>query len=213
MYRLDNKQKVAGATEEELYSALEVAWIPPELRENQGEIEAASEDKLPELVKQSSIRGDLHMHTLEQRTGAPPWRRWRRRLWRWVTITSPSPIIQKALAMANGLDERRAVALAKRVREINRNGLGIRVLSGLECDIMRDGSMDLADDALAELDLVIGSVQQFHEYGIRRNDRQASASAGMPYLNIMGHPTGRILLRPRSFFIRFRTRGRAAARG
>ena len=212
LHRLDNKQKVAGATEEELYDALELAWIPPELRENQGEIEAASEDKLPELVKQSSIRGDLHMHTLESDGRATLEEMAEAAMalgYDYIAITDHS----KALAMANGLDEHRVVALAKRIREINRNGLGIRVLSGIECDILRDGSMDLADDALAELDLVIGSVHSFMNLESAEMTDRLLRALECPHLNIIGHPTGRILLRREAFSFDFERVVGAAAKG
>ena len=160
--RLDNGVRVAGETEEEIYATLGLAWIPPELRENQGEIDAAAANNLPELVEVRHIRGDIHMHTtetdgratLEEMAAAA-----KGRGYEYIAITDHS----KALAMANGLDEARAVAFAQRVREINRNGLGIQVLSGIECDIRRDGATDLADHASAELDVVMGSVESHNQ--------------------------------------------------
>src|SRR5439155_23205010 len=122
-----------------------------------GEIERAAENRLPRLVEIEDIRGDLHMHTketdgratLEEMAEAA-----KARGYSYIAITDHS----KALAMANGLDEARAVAFARQVRELNQRDLGIRIFSGLECDILRDGTLDLAEDALAELDMVIGSV-------------------------------------------------------
>ena len=161
LFRIEGDEKVAGATEEEIYSQLGLDWIPPELRENQGEIECAAERRLPRLVEPSEIRGDLHMHTTETdgRASLEEMAAAAKELgYEYIAITDHS----KALAMANGLDEARAVAFARRVREINERGeLGIHVFSGIECDIRRDGSMDLAEDALAELDLVIGSVHSY----------------------------------------------------
>jgi len=156
LFRVEDDKRVAGETEAGVYEALGLPWIPPELRENTGEIEAALEGKLPELVELGDIKGDLHMHTvetdgratLEEMAAAA-----RERGYQYIAITDHS----KALAMANGLDEARTVAFAKHVRKIG-DKLGIHVFSGIECDILRDGSLDLADDALAELDLVIGSV-------------------------------------------------------
>ncbi|MEP7353786.1 MAG: PHP domain-containing protein, partial [Acidobacteriota bacterium] len=138
--KVDTKEIVAAETEEQIYAALGLAWIPPELRENQGEIEAAEQGTLPNLVNQSDIRGDLHMHTresdgratLEEMAEAA-----REMGYEYIAITDHS----KALAMANGLDEKRAVAFAAQVREMDQSGLGIRVFSGLECDILKDGSM------------------------------------------------------------------------
>ncbi|MDE3165947.1 MAG: PHP domain-containing protein, partial [Acidobacteriota bacterium] len=158
LFRAADNARVAGETEEGVYRALGLPWIPPELRENSGEIEAAEEGRLPELIELEHIRGDIHMHTtetdgrasLEEMAAAA-----RERGYQYVAITDHS----KALAMANGLDEKRVVEFARRVRERNRDGAsGIRIFSGLECDILKDGALDIAHDALAELDLVIGSV-------------------------------------------------------
>ncbi|MCW5982155.1 MAG: DNA polymerase/3'-5' exonuclease PolX [Bryobacteraceae bacterium] len=191
--RLEGGERVAGATEEEIYERLGLVWIPPELRENQGEIEAAAENRLPELVDERQIRGDVHMHTtetdgrasLEEMALAA-----KAKGYEYVAITDHS----KALAMANGLDEARTIAFAKRVRAINANGLGIRVFSGIECDIRRDGSMDLADEALAELDVVIGSVHGYMNLEASEMTDRLLRALECPYLHILGHPTGRILL-------------------
>ena len=186
LFRVDDDSKVAGATEAGVYEAIGLPWIPPELRENSGEIEAAEEGRLPELVELSHIRGDLHMHTtetdgrasLEEMAQAA-----RERGYEYIAITDHS----KALAMANGLDEQRAVAFAKQVREINRNGLGIRVFSGLECDILKDGAMDLAHDALAELDLVIGSVHSHMNMEAAEMTDRLLRALECPQLRILGH--------------------------
>jgi len=108
----------------------------------------------------------------------------------YIAITDHS----KALAMANGLDERRAVAFAQQVREINRRGLGIHVFSGIECDIRKDGSMDLAEDALAELDLVIGSVHSYMNMEAAEMTDRLLRALQCRCLRILGHPTGRLLL-------------------
>src|SRR5580698_4938852 len=158
--RIETKEPVASETEEEIYRALGLAWIPPELRENQGEIEAAEAGKLPKLVELGDIRGDLHMHTRES-DGRATLEEMAEAAhafgYEYVAITDHS----KALAMANGLDEKRAVEFAHRVREMDQSGFGLRVFSGVECDIRKDGSMDLDNDALGELDLVIGSVHSY----------------------------------------------------
>ena len=193
LYRVDGDSRVAGETEAGIYEALGLRWIPPELRENCGEIEAAEEDRLPGLVELKHIRGDLHMHTtetdgratLEEMAEAA-----RRHGYDYIAITDHS----KALAMANGLDEARAVAFARQVREINRHGLGIRIFSGLECDILRDGALDLANDALAELDLVIGSVHSHMNLEAAEMTGRLLRALECPHLRILGHPTGRILL-------------------
>jgi DNA polymerase (family X) len=193
LFRVADDVRVAGETEEGIYQALGLPWIPPELRENTGEIEAAEQGRLPELVELRHIRGDLHMHTtetdgratLEEMAEAA-----RERGYEYIAITDHS----KALSMTNGLDEKRVMELARRVREINRQNLGIRIFSGIECDILKDGVMDLADDALAELDLVIGSVHShMNQEPAEMTDRLLRALE-CPHLRIIGHPTGRILL-------------------
>jgi DNA polymerase (family X) len=213
LFRLDDNQRVAGQTEEEIYRQLGLEWIPPELRENCGEIEAAAEGRLPKLVELSDIRGDLHMHTrasdgratLEEMAEAA-----RRRGYEYIAITDHS----KALAMANGLDERRAVDFARQVRELNRNGLGIRILSGIECDILRDGVMDLSEDALAELDFVIGSVHSHLSLEPEEMTDRMLRALESPSIRVIGHPTGRRLLhRDPSAFDFDRVAVRAASRG
>src|SRR6202167_2199763 len=158
LFRAEDDTRVAGETEEEVYRALGLDWIPPELRENNGEIELAEAHALPKLVEQGDIHGDLHMHTTatDGRASLEEMAEAARALgYEYVAITDHS----KAIAMAFGLDEKRVVEFAQTVRKINESGnLGIRILSGLECDIMKEGEMDIAWDALAELDIVIGSV-------------------------------------------------------
>ncbi len=193
LFRVDDDTRIAGETEAGVYEALGMAWIPPELRENCGEIEAAEEGRLPELVELRHIRGDVHMHTtetdgratLEEMAEAA-----RARGYEYIAITDHS----KALAMANGLDEARVVEFARRVREINAGGLGIRVFSGIECDILRDGTLDLASDALAELDLVIGSVHSHMNLEPSEMTDRLLRALECPQMRILGHPTGRILL-------------------
>ena len=213
LFRVEDDAKVAGETEAGVYEALGLPWIPPELRENTGEIEAAAEGRLPELVELGQIRGDLHMHTTEtdgRATLLEMAEAARAQGYEYIAITDHS----KALAMANGLDEKRVVAFARQVREINREGIGIRVFSGIECDILKDGAMDLADDALAELDLVIGSVHShMNQEGAEMTGRLLRALV-CPHLRIMGHPTGRLLLERDAFpFDLDRVAAEAARRG
>ena len=193
LYRVADDSKVAGETEAQIYEALGLGWIPPELRENSGEVEAAEQGTLPELVELDEIRGDLHMHTTEtdgRATLAEMAEAGRAHGYEYIAITDHS----KALAMANGLDEKRAVAFAAQVREINRGEIGIHVFSGLECDILKDGTLDLADDALAELDLVIASVHSHMNLEAAEMTDRLLRALECPHLRILGHPTGRILL-------------------
>ncbi len=212
LFRVEDDVRVAGETEAGVYEALGLPWIPPELRENTGEIEAALEGRLPELVELRDIRGDLHMHTVEtdgRATLEEMAQAARERGYEYLAITDHS----KALAMANGLDEARAVAFARRVREIG-GSLGIRLFSGIECDILRDGAMDLADDALAELDLVIGSVHSHMNLEPAEMTDRLLRALENPHLRILGHPTGRLLLQREGYPYDFdRVAAEAARRG
>ena len=193
LFRVEDEVRVAGETEEEVYEKIGLRWIPPELRENCGELEAALEGKLPKLLQLSDIRGDLHMHTTETdgRASLEEMAEAARALgYEYIAITDHS----KALAMANGLDEKRAVEFAKRVRKMNQDGMPIRIFSGLECDILRDGKMDLAEDALAELDIVVGSVHSFLNLEAPEMTDRMMRALESPNLRIVGHPTGRLLL-------------------
>ncbi|HLH19011.1 MAG TPA: DNA polymerase/3'-5' exonuclease PolX [Bryobacteraceae bacterium] len=213
LFRVEDDRRVAGETEASVYEALGLPWIPPELRENTGEIEAAEQGRLPELVELGQIRGDLHMHTTETdgRATLEEMAEAARALgYEYIAITDHS----KALAMANGLDETRVVAHARRVRELNRNGLGIRIFSGIECDILRDGTMDLADDALAELDLVIGSVHSHMNLEAAEMTDRLLRALENPHIRILGHPTGRKLLEREGYPFDFdRVAAEAARRG
>jgi len=209
--RLDDNATVAAATEEDIYRALGLDWIPPELRENAGEIDAAAEHRLPKLVELSHIRGDLHMHTTEsdgRATLAEMAEAAQQRGLDYIAITDHS----KSLAMTNGLDEKRAVAFAHQIRELDQHGLGVRVFSGLECDIMRDGAMDLADDALAELDWVVGSVHSYMNLEPAEMTDRLLRALECPHLRAIGHPTGRILLHRDPFPFDFEVVAAEAAR-
>jgi DNA polymerase (family 10) len=194
LFRADDDTRIAGETEEGVYRALGLDWIPPELRENCGEIELAEAHALPKLVEQRDIRGDLHMHTtatdgratLEEMAEAA-----RALGYEYIAITDHS----KAIAMAFGLDEKRVVDFARTVRKVNESGNpGIRIFAGLECDIMKDGSMDIAWDALAELDIVIGSVHSHMNLEPEAMTERMLKALECPYLTAIGHPTGRLLL-------------------
>ncbi len=198
LFHSEDDKLVASETEEQIYEAMGLRWIPPEMRENLGEIERAAENKLPRLLEVGDMRGDLHMHTLEtdgRATLEEMAQAARACGYSYIAITDHS----KALAMANGLDEARVVAFAKQVRELNKRDLGIRIFSGLECDILRDGEMDLANDALAELDVVIGSVHSHMNLEAAEMTDRLLRALECPSLKIMGHPTGRLLLHREPF--------------
>jgi DNA polymerase (family 10) len=197
--RLDDGSTVAAATEEEIYSALGMDWMPPELRENLGEIEAAARHTLPRLIEAGDLKGDLHMHTTatdghnsirEMAEAALAFG------YRYIAITDHS----KNLAMTNGLDEKRTLAHAARVREVDQQMEGrIRVFTGIEVDILADGSLDLEDEALAQLDIVIASIHSRFDQGIEEMTARVLRAIENPYVRILGHPTGRLLLRREPF--------------
>jgi DNA polymerase (family 10) len=194
LFRVDDETRVAGESEESIYEALDMAFVEPELREHRGEIDAAIRRALPGLVSLSDLRGDLHMHTtatdgrddLEAMAAAA-----HRRGHRYVAITDHS----QALAMANGLDEHRALAHAARIRALNGRYEGLTLLAGIECDIRSDGTLDLADDCLAQLDLVVASVHSHFSQDERQMTDRVLRALESPWVDILGHPTGRRLLK------------------
>lgn len=198
LFTLDGNRREAGETEEGIYRRLGYDWIPPELRENSGELEAAQNYALPKLLELSDIRGDLHMHTVAtdgKATLAEMAEAAAALGYEYIAITDHS----KALAMANGLDETRVVEFARQVRELNRQGLPLHVFAGLECDIMRDGAMDLSEDALAELDLVVGSVHSYFNLDASEMTDRLLRAFESPSIRVLGHGTGRMLLQRDSY--------------
>jgi DNA polymerase (family 10) len=191
---LDTEKPVARKTEEEIYAKLKLDYIPPEMRENLGEIELAAEHKLPELIVDSDIRGDVHMHTVEtdgKNTIEEMAEAARERGYKFMAITDHS----KNLAFANGLDDKRALEHIARIRAASERVEGLRIFAGIEVDILADGSLDLSDDVLAQMDLVIASVHsQFNQEPAKMTERLVKAISN-PNTSILGHPTGRLLLR------------------
>jgi DNA polymerase (family 10) len=194
LLRLEDNVIVASETEEQIYNALGLDYIPPELRENCGELEAAANHTLPQLITREDIRGDLHMHTSET-DGTCTIREMAEaailRGHRYIAITDHS----KHLAMTNGMDDARALAHAARVRQVNEEMQGrIRLFTGVECDILPDGSMDLADETLAQLDIVVASVHGKFDLSPADQTARVLRALDNPYVRILGHPTGRKLL-------------------
>jgi len=211
LFRTADDARVAGEREEDIYAALGLDWIPPELREMRGELDAAGARALPRLIDLADLRGDLHMHSTETdgkddvRTMAEAARA---AGLHYIAITDHT----QSLAMANGLDERRALEHAGRIRAIDAEGIGIRLLAGAECDIKPDGSLDLADDCLAALDLVVVSVHSaFSQDRQQMTDRLLRAIAH-PHVDILGHPTGRRILKREPYAVDMEAVVDAAAR-
>ncbi len=194
LVRMEDEKRVAGRTEEEIYRKLGLEWIPPELRENNGEIEAAEAGKLPQLITLEDIKGDVHMHTvetdgkctIEEMISAA-----RERGYQYMAITDHT----KNLAFANGLDDKRAEEHIKRIRKAAKKIEGITVFAGAEVDILADGELDLSDSVLEQMDLVIASVHShFNQTSAEMTDRLLRAIEN-PNTSIIGHPTGRLLLK------------------
>jgi DNA polymerase (family 10) len=191
---LKTEKAVAGRTEEEIYARLKLDYIPPELRENLGEIDAAEKRALPHLITLEDLQGDVHMHTVEtdgKNTIEEMAEAAKAHGYKYMAITDHS----KNLAFANGLDDKRAVAHIQRIREANDKIEGIAIFAGIEVDILADGGLDLSDDVLAQMDVVIASVHSvFNQEPAQMTERLLKAVAN-PNTSIIGHPTGRLQLR------------------
>jgi len=191
---LKGERRVAGKSEEEIYAKLKLDFIPPELRENTGEIDAAAEHRLPKLITLADMRGDLQMHTtasdgknsIEEMAEAA-----RKLGHEYIALTDHS----KAVTVANGLDEKRMLEQIKKIRAANARGLGIRILAGIEVDILKDGRLDMDDEVLAELDVVVASVHSYMNLDRAAMTERLLAAIENPYTQIIAHPTGRLLLR------------------
>ena len=192
--RLDDDTVVAGKTEEEIYAALKLDFIPPALRESCGEIDAAEQHVLPTLIMQENLQGDVHMHTVEtdgRNTIEEMAEAAIAHGYKYMAITDHS----KNLAFANGLDDKRAEEHIKRIRAADEHCDGIKSFAGIEVDILGDGSLDLSDSVLEQMDIVIASVHShFGQSPEEMTDRLLRA-IGNPNTSIIGHPTGRLLLR------------------
>jgi DNA polymerase (family 10) len=198
LVRMEDNKRAAGKTEEEIYKTLGLKFIPPELREDCGEIQAAAEDKLPELITQADLQGDVHMHTVEtdgKCTIEEMALAARERGYKYMAITDHS----KNLAFANGLDDKRAEAHIKKIRAASKAIEGITIFAGIEVDILADGELDLSDSVLEQMDIVIASVHShFNQEPAQMTDRLLRVIAN-PNTSLMGHPTGRMLLRREGF--------------
>ncbi len=191
---LKTERPVAGKTEEDIYSKLKLDYVPPELRENLGEIDAAEKHSLPKLITLQDLQGDVHMHTVEtdgKNTIEEMAEAAKERGYKYMAITDHS----KNLAFANGLDDARAVAHIKRIREANDIIEGIIIFAGIEVDILADGDLDLSDDVLVQMDLVIASVHSVFNQEAAKMTERLLKTIENPNVSLIGHPTGRIQLR------------------
>ncbi len=190
----EDGERLAGQTEEEVYEALGMAWMPPELRENRGEVEASLRGSLPRLVSLDDIRGDLQMHStwsdgrasLEEMALAC-----RDRGYAYFAITDHS----QAMAMVQGLTPERAREQWSEIEEVRERVEGIEILRSAEVDILKDGSLDLPDDVLEELDVVVVSVHSFMDQDRKTMTDRVLRAIRHPLVDILAHPTGRLLNR------------------
>ncbi len=183
---------VAGRTEEEIYRALGLSWMPPELREDRGEIEAAASGKLPKLIERKNLRGDLHTHSLYTDGHASiedMARQARQSGLEYVAITDHS----RRLAMAHGLDPERLREQRREIERIRKKLSGISLLQGIEVDILDDGRLDLPADALSKLDWVVASVHYKLEQNPADMTRRLIKAIRNPNVDVIGHPSGRLL--------------------
>ncbi len=184
--------RIAGATEEEVFEEVGLPFIPPELRENRGEVEAAKADKLPKLVRLEDLRGNLHAHTKDS-DGKYTLREMaeaaKKSGHEYLAITDHS----KAVAAVKGLDEKRLRQQMERIDALNDELGGIRILKGIEVDILEDGSLDLDDDVLGELDLVVGSIHSKFDLSKKKQTERVIRAMDHPSFHILGHPTGRLI--------------------
>ena len=211
LYRNDDGVKVAGRDEAGIYEALGLPWIPPELRENTGEIEAALEGTLPSLVEPEHIAADLHVHTIETDghfSMSEMAEAARSKGYRYIAITDHS----KSLAMANGLDEKRLLRQIEQVRETSARWEDFTILSGCEVDILQDGRLDIDDQVLEQLDVVIASVHSHMQLEAGEMTDRLLRAVENPRVHILGHPTGRLLLRRDPYAYDFEQVAAAAGR-
>jgi DNA polymerase (family 10) len=188
----EGQDRIAGESEEEIYALFDLPLIPPELREERGEIEAAREDALPDLITLDDIRGDLHMHT-ESSDGHATLEAMARAAqdigYEYVVITDHSTYI----AVTQGLDAEGVAAQIDAIDRLNEELDDLVVLKGIEVDILEDGSLDLPDDSLARLDLTVCSVHSKFDLSRQEQTERIIRAMDNPYFNILAHPTGRLI--------------------
>ncbi len=183
-------EQIAGKTEEEVYAKLGLQWIPPEMRENTGEIELAKKNQLPSLVEFKDVKGDLQVHTNwtdGQNSICEMAEQAKKNGLEYIVISDHS----KYLAMTGGLDEKGLAKQAKEIEEVNTQLGGITVMQGVELNILKDGSLDVSDEALAKLDVVSAGVHSHFEMPREEMTKRILKAVNNPNVDIIVHPTGR----------------------
>jgi DNA polymerase (family 10) len=191
---VENGKRIAGNTEEEIYAKLKLDYIFPELRENCGEIEAAEGHRLPRLITVEDLQGDVHMHTVEtdgRNTIEEMAEAAKQRGYKYMAITDHS----KNLAFANGLDDTRALQHIEKIRRVDSEVKGVKIFAGVEVDILADGELDLSQSVLKQMDVVIASVHSAFNQDAATMTQRLLRTIESGCVSIIGHPTGRILLR------------------
>ena len=186
------ERSIAGRTEEDVYAKLGMSWIPPELREDRGEVEAALEHRLPRLIERSDLRGDLHTHSTytDGRASIEEMARAAQQAGlEYFAVTDHS----QRLAMVHGLDPQRLREQWREIETVQASVSGIKLLRGIEVDILEDGSLDLPDDVLAELDWVVASVHSKLDQPAPEMTRRLIKAIKNPHVDVIGHPTGRLI--------------------
>ena len=194
LFERDSDRRIAGETEEGIYRALDVGWIEPELREDRGEIEAAAEGRLPNLVTLDEVRGDLHVHTRwsDGTASIEEMAEKARRLgMEYLAVCDHS----KSLGIARGLDEARLREQMAEIDGLNERLDGFTVLKGIECDIKADGSLDLSDSVLRDLDFVVASVHSGFKAEEEQMTMRIVSAIHNDHVSAIGHPTGRLIQR------------------
>jgi DNA polymerase (family 10) len=193
VFRAKDEKRLSGANEEDVFKAVGLPFIPPELREDWGEIQAAEKGRLPKLIELADIRGDLQMHTVAtdgKNSIADMAQKAKEMGYSYIAITDHS----KAVRVARGLDEKGMVKQLAAIERVNGQTPGVRILKGVEVDILADGSLDLKDDILKECDVVIASVHSRFNMEEAEMTRRIIQALKNPNVNILGHPTGRLIL-------------------
>jgi DNA polymerase (family 10) len=186
------EERIAGDDEESVFASVGLPWIPPELREDRGEIEAARARRLPELVELADLKGDLHVHTkasdghdtLREMAQAA-----KKMGFEYVAITEHS----RRLTVAHGLDPRRLLKQCDEIDQLNAQMPGIVILKGIEVDILEDGALDLPDSVLCELDLVVGAVHSKFDLPRAKQTERIVRAMDNRYFTLLAHPTGRLI--------------------
>jgi DNA polymerase (family 10) len=186
------EKKIGGKEEKDVYKALGMVWIEPELREDRGEIEAAQNQNLPKLIEESEIKGDFHVHSnwsdgsssIEEVARAA-----QKKGYQYIAICDHS----KSLKIAHGLDETRLIKQMEEIDRLNEKMKGFQILKGTEVDILSDGRLDISDKVLEKLDIVVASIHSGFKQDKERMTKRILKALENPYVHVLGHPTGRLL--------------------